>query len=161
MSRVKGGTVTHARHKKVLDAAKGYYGRRKNTFKTARRPSTRPTSTRPATARQRKRNFRALWIQRINAAVRSHDEALTYCALHQRPGAGRDRGRPQGAGRSGRARAGGVWRHRREGEGCARELELEEQFGTSRAPGGVATRRPGWRALCSFGDQGRRLSGAG
>ncbi len=78
MSRVKGGTVTHARHKKVIKAAKGYYGRRKSTFKVARQAVDKANQYATRDRKNRKRNFRALWIQRINAAVRSHDEALTY-----------------------------------------------------------------------------------
>ncbi len=78
MSRVKGGTTTHARHKKVIKAAKGYYGRRKNTFKVARQAVDKANQYATRDRKNRKRNFRALWIQRINAAVRSHDEALTY-----------------------------------------------------------------------------------
>lgn len=78
MSRVKGGTTTHARHKKVIKAAKGYYGRRKNTFKVARQAVDKANQYATRDRKQRKRNFRALWIQRINAAVRAHDEALTY-----------------------------------------------------------------------------------
>ncbi|MGH1426063.1 MAG: 50S ribosomal protein L20 [Pseudooceanicola sp.] len=78
MSRVKGGTTTHARHKKVLDQAKGYYGRRKSTFKVARQAVDKANQYATRDRKNRKRNFRALWIQRINAAVRAHDEALTY-----------------------------------------------------------------------------------
>ena len=78
MSRTKGGTVTHARHKKVLDAAKGYYGRRKSTFKVARQAVDKANQYATRDRKNRKRTFRALWIQRINAAVRAHDEALTY-----------------------------------------------------------------------------------
>ena len=78
MPRTKGGTVTHARHKKVLDQAKGYYGRRKSTFKVARQAVDKANQYATRDRKQRKRNFRALWIQRINAAVRAHDEALTY-----------------------------------------------------------------------------------
>ena len=78
MARVKGGTVTHARHKKVLKAAKGYYGRRKNAFRTATQAVDKANQYATRDRKTRKRNFRALWIQRINAAVRSHDEALTY-----------------------------------------------------------------------------------
>ncbi|EAU43823.1 MULTISPECIES: 50S ribosomal protein L20 [Salipiger] len=78
MARVKGGTVTHARHKKVLDQAKGYYGRRKNTFKVAAQAVDKANQYATRDRKNRKRNFRALWIQRINAAVRAHDEALTY-----------------------------------------------------------------------------------
>ena len=78
MSRTKGGTTTHARHKKVIKAAKGYYGRRKNAFRTATQAVDKANQYATRDRKQRKRNFRALWIQRINAAVRSHDEALTY-----------------------------------------------------------------------------------
>ncbi len=78
MARVKSGKVTHARHKKVIDAAKGYYGRRKNTFRTATQAVDKANQYATRDRKQRKRNFRALWIQRINAAVRAHDEALTY-----------------------------------------------------------------------------------
>ena len=78
MSRTKGGTVTHARHKRVVKAAKGYYGRRKSTFKVARQAVDKANQYATRDRKNRKRNFRALWIQRINAAVRAHDEALTY-----------------------------------------------------------------------------------
>ena len=78
MSRVKGGTVTHARHKKIVKAAKGYYGRRKNVFKVATQAVDKANQYATRDRKNRKRNFRALWIQRINAAVRAHDEALTY-----------------------------------------------------------------------------------
>ena len=78
MSRVKGGTTTHARHKKVIKAAKGYYGRRGNAFRTATQAVDKANQYATRDRKQRKRNFRALWIQRINAAVRAHDEALTY-----------------------------------------------------------------------------------
>ena len=76
MSRVKGGTVTHARHKKVIKAAKGYYGRRKSTFKVARQAVDKANQYATRDRKARKRNFRALWIQRINAAARR--EGLTY-----------------------------------------------------------------------------------
>ena len=78
MSRTKGGTVTHARHKKVLDQAKGYYGRRKSTFKVARQAVDKANQYATRDRKNRKRTFRALWIQRINAAVRAHDPSLTY-----------------------------------------------------------------------------------
>jgi len=78
MARVKGGTVTHARHKKVLDQAKGFYGARSRTFKVAAQAVDKANQYATRDRKNRKRNFRALWIQRINAAVRSHDEALTY-----------------------------------------------------------------------------------
>ncbi len=78
MSRVKGGTVTHARHKKVLKAAKGYYGLRSRTFRVATQAVDKANQYATRDRKTRKRNFRALWIQRINAAVREHDGALTY-----------------------------------------------------------------------------------
>ncbi len=78
MSRTKGGTVTHRRHKKVLDAAKGYYDRRSKTFKVARQAVDKANQYATRDRKVRKRNFRALWIQRINAAVRSFDESFTY-----------------------------------------------------------------------------------
>ncbi len=78
MSRVKGGTVTHARHKKVIKAAKGYYGRRGNAFRTATQAVDKANQYATRDRKNRKRNFRALWIQRINAAVRFHDAELTY-----------------------------------------------------------------------------------
>jgi len=78
MSRVKSGTVTHARHKKVIKAAKGYYGRRSTNFKTATQAVDKANQYATRDRKNRKRQFRALWIQRINAAVRAHDESLTY-----------------------------------------------------------------------------------
>ena len=78
MARVKGGTVTHARHKKITKAAKGYYGRRKNTFKTATQAVDKANQYATRDRKNRKRSFRALWIQRINAAVRLNDETMTY-----------------------------------------------------------------------------------
>ena len=78
MSRVKGGVVTHARHKKVIKAAKGYYGRRSTNYRTATQAVDKANQYATRDRKNRKRQFRALWIQRINAAVRSHDEALTY-----------------------------------------------------------------------------------
>ena len=78
MSRVKGGTVTHARHKKVLKAAKGYYGARSRNFKTATQAVDKANQYATRDRKARKRQFRSLWIQRINAAVRANDEALAY-----------------------------------------------------------------------------------
>jgi large subunit ribosomal protein L20 len=78
MSRTKGGTVTHRRHKKVLDAAKGYYGARSRNFRTATQAVDKANQYATRDRKARKRQFRALWIQRINAAVRSHDAELTY-----------------------------------------------------------------------------------
>ena len=72
MSRVKRGVTSHARHKKVLAKAKGYYGRRKNTIRVAKQAVTKAGQYAYRDRRTRKRNFRALWIQRINAASRMH-----------------------------------------------------------------------------------------
>ncbi|NRG16199.1 50S ribosomal protein L20 [Rhizobiales bacterium] len=76
MSRVKRGVTAHARHKKVLKAAKGYYGRRKNTIRVAKQAVEKAGQYAYRDRKARKRNFRSLWIQRINAAVREH--GLTY-----------------------------------------------------------------------------------
>ncbi len=76
MARVKGGVTAHARHKKVTKAAKGYYGRRKNTFRAANAAVEKAAKYSYRDRRVKKRNFRALWIQRINAGVREH--GLTY-----------------------------------------------------------------------------------
>ncbi|WP_316014872.1 50S ribosomal protein L20 [Roseobacter sp. HKCCA0434] len=78
MSRVKSGKVTHARHKKVIKAAKGYYGARSTNFRTATQAVDKAQQYATRDRKARKRNFRALWIQRINAGVRAHDEAMTY-----------------------------------------------------------------------------------
>jgi len=78
MSRVTSGKVTHARHKKVLTAAKGYYGRRSTTFKVAAQAVDKANQYATRDRKNRKRNFRALWIQRINAGCRAIDETLTY-----------------------------------------------------------------------------------
>ena len=79
MSRVKRGVTTHARHRKVIKKAKGYYGRRKNTFRVANQAVEKAGQYAYRDRRARKRNFRALWIQRINAAAREH--GLTYSRL--------------------------------------------------------------------------------
>ena len=76
MSRVKRGVTAHAKHKKVFKAAKGYYGRRKNTIRVARQAVEKAGQYAYRDRKVNKRNFRALWIQRINAAVRA--EGLTY-----------------------------------------------------------------------------------
>ena len=79
MSRVKRGVTSHARHKKVLSKAKGYYGRRKNTIKVAKQAVTKAGQYAYRDRRQRKRQFRALWITRINAQSRAN--GLTYSRL--------------------------------------------------------------------------------
>jgi len=76
MARVKGGVTAHARHKKITKAAKGYYGRRKNAFRTANQAVEKAGQYAYRDRRVKKRTFRALWIQRINAGVRA--EGLTY-----------------------------------------------------------------------------------
>ena len=76
MSRVKRGVTSHAKHKKVLKQAKGFYGRRKNTIRTAKAAVDRSKQYAYRDRKVNKRNFRALWIQRINAAARL--EGFTY-----------------------------------------------------------------------------------
>ena len=76
MARIKRGTTTKARHKRILEAAKGYYGRRKNTIRIARQAVEKAGQYAYRDRKVKKRSFRALWIQRINAAVRA--EGLTY-----------------------------------------------------------------------------------
>ena len=76
MARVKRGVTAHAKHKKVLKAAKGYYGRRKNTIRVAKQAVEKALQYQFRDRKRKKRTFRALWIQRINAAVREH--GLTY-----------------------------------------------------------------------------------
>ncbi|SDW78425.1 LSU ribosomal protein L20P [Albimonas donghaensis] len=78
MSRVKRGVTAHARHKKVRDAAKGYYGRRKNVFRVAAQAVDKAEEYATRDRKRRKRSFRALWIQRINASVRAIDAEFTY-----------------------------------------------------------------------------------
>ena len=78
MSRVKSGKVTHARHRKVIKAASGYYAARSTNFRTATQAVDKANQYATRDRKTRKRNFRALWIQRINAAVRAIDESLTY-----------------------------------------------------------------------------------
>jgi large subunit ribosomal protein L20 len=70
MARVKRGVTSHARHKKTLKAAKGYYGRRKNTIRIAKQAVEKANQYAYRDRKRRKRTFRALWIQRLNAAVR-------------------------------------------------------------------------------------------
>ncbi|MBN8553207.1 MAG: 50S ribosomal protein L20 [Caulobacterales bacterium] len=76
MARVTRGVTSHARHKKVLEQAKGFYGRRKNTIRAAKAAVDRAGQYAYRDRRNKKRNFRALWIQRINAAAREH--GMTY-----------------------------------------------------------------------------------
>ncbi|MEO8240808.1 MAG: 50S ribosomal protein L20 [bacterium] len=81
MSRVKSGVVTHARHRKVIKKAAGYYAARSTNFKTATQAVDKAQQYATRDRKARKRNFRALWIARINAAVRLYDPAFTYSRL--------------------------------------------------------------------------------
>ncbi|HET6466827.1 MAG TPA: 50S ribosomal protein L20 [Geminicoccaceae bacterium] len=76
MARIKRGTTSHARHKKVLEQVKGHRGRRSTTIKVARQSMEKALQYAYRDRRNRKRDFRALWIQRINAAARAG--GLTY-----------------------------------------------------------------------------------
>ena len=78
MSRSRNKVPAHARHKKVIKAAKGYYGRRKNTFRTANAAVQKAAQYAYVGRKQKKRTFRSLWIQRLNAAVRELDSEMTY-----------------------------------------------------------------------------------
>src|SRR3954451_14740213 len=79
MARVKRGVTSHAKHKKVLEQAKGFYGRRKNTIRTAKAAVDKAGQYAYRDRKVRKRNFRSLWIQRINAAGRT--EGMTYASF--------------------------------------------------------------------------------
>ena len=81
MSRVKSGVVTHARHRKVIKAAKGYYAARSTNFRTATQAVDKANQYATRDRKAKKRSFRALWIARINAAARLFDPALTYSRL--------------------------------------------------------------------------------
>ena len=76
MARVKRGVTAHAKHKKVLKAAKGYYGRRKNTIRVAKQAVEKALQYQFRDRKAKKGDFRKLWIQRINAAARQ--EGMTY-----------------------------------------------------------------------------------
>src|SRR3970040_830453 len=86
MSRVKRGVTSHARHRKVLKQAKGYYGRRKKNIRVAKQAVEKAGQYAYRDRKVRKRTFRALWIQRINAAARLH--GLTYGRFIDRLGMG-------------------------------------------------------------------------
>ena len=79
MPRVKRGVTAHAKHKKVLEQAKGYKGRRKNVYRVAKQAVIKAGQYAYRDRRQRKRQFRALWIVRINAAARMH--GMSYSRL--------------------------------------------------------------------------------
>lgn len=79
MARVKRGVTAHAKHKKVLKAAKGFRGRRKNTIRAASQAVDKSMQYATRDRRAKKRNFRSLWVQRVNAAAR--ENGLTYSRL--------------------------------------------------------------------------------
>src|SRR6201995_4052815 len=79
MARVKRGVTAHAKHKKVLEQAKGFYGRRKNTIRTAKPAVDKAGQYAYRDRKVRKRQFRSLWIQRINAAAWT--EGMTYASF--------------------------------------------------------------------------------
>ncbi len=119
MARVKRGVTTRAKHKRILDSAKGYYGRRKNTIRIARQAVEKAGQYAYRDRKVKKRSFRALWIQRINAAVRA--EGLTYGQFIHALNLAGVTPRPQGPRRHRDARGRGVQRDHRPGEGRAGE----------------------------------------
>ena len=114
MARVKRGVIAGARHKKILKKAKGYYNARRKVFRAAKQAVIKAGQYAYRDRKTNKRNFRSLWITRINAAARVH--GLSYSKLIAGLQPGRARDRPQGAGRHRDARSGGVRRDRAEGE---------------------------------------------
>ena len=137
MARVKRGVTTRAKHKRILDNAKGYYGRRKNTIRIARQAVEKAGQYAYRDRKVKKRSFRALWIQRINAAVRAGGPDLR--PVHPRAQARRHQSRSQGARRHRDARRRGFQRDHRPGQGRAGEegglghLRHEQR----RAPGAI------------------------
>ena len=152
MARVKRGVTAHAKHKKVLEQAKGYYGRRKNTIRIAKQAVEKANQYAYRDRKNRKRNFRALWIQRINAAARGL--GLTYGRLIDGLEPRRDRGGPKGALRSRHPRAGGLRGAGRAGEGRAR-LPEGEDAGRVRQGGRREDRRNDGARSPDLADEGR------
>src|SRR5579872_2329360 len=132
MSRVKRGVTSHAKHKKVYKAAKGFYGRRKNTIRAAKPAVEKAAQYAFRDRKRKKRTFRALWIQRLNGrpSVR-HDLQRVY----QRPVQVGHHGRPQGALGSRDQRAGCIPGDCREGQGRARGLSCKLARQRSSWPG--------------------------
>ncbi len=97
MARVKRGVTTHARHKKVLEQSKGFVGRSSTNYRIALERLEKSLQYAYRDRRVKKREFRGLWIQRINAAVREHRADLQ--PVHRRAAQGRHRDGPQGPGR--------------------------------------------------------------
>ncbi len=115
MARVKRGVVAGRRHKKVLKKAKGYYNARRKVYRVAKQAVIKAGQYAYVGRRLKKRDYRALWIQRINAAARGF--GLSYSRfIAGRPGR-RHRDRPQGARRPRGARHRRIWRDRGESEG--------------------------------------------
>ncbi len=83
MSRVKRGVTKHARHQKILKAAKGYYGARRKLFGVALQAVEKASAYAYRDRRVNKRNFRSLWIQRINAGVRQFRKVLSELAVNE------------------------------------------------------------------------------
>jgi large subunit ribosomal protein L20 len=86
MARVKRGVTAHAKHKKVFKAAKGYYGRRKNTIRIAKQAVEKANQYAFRDRKNKKRTFRALWIQRLNAAVRFQRACSRFISSLNRAG---------------------------------------------------------------------------
>ena len=126
MARIKRGVTTRAKHKRILDNAKGYYGRRKNTIRIARQAVEKAGQYAYRDRKVKKRSFRALWIQRINAAVRA--EGLTYGQFIHALKLAEHRPRPEGPGRHRDARGRSVQRDHRAGEGGAAEGSRESRL---------------------------------
>ena len=83
MTRARNTVASRQRRRKVLDQAKGYSGRRKNTYRTARQAVMKSMEYQTRDRKVRKRNFRSLWIQRLNAAARERDPTVTYASFVQ------------------------------------------------------------------------------
>ncbi len=133
MPRVKRGVTARARHKKVLDQAKGYRGRRSSVFRIAKEAVMKAGQYQYRDRRQKKREFRRLWIARINAAVR--ELGMTYSTFINGLTTRQHRHRPQGAGRSGRIRQGGVYENRGAGQSLSGLIEsAKTEGGANRLP---------------------------
>ncbi len=135
MARVKRGVTTHARHKKVLDQSKGFVGRSSTNYRIALERLEKSLRYAYRDRRDKKREFRALWIQRINAAVREH--GLTYSQFIFGLKQAEDRAGPQGAGRHRLRRRRDLRGYREAGSGRPRSRARQRRRLTSRpATGG-------------------------
>ena len=129
MARVKRGVTAGRRHKKVLGKAKGYYNARRKVYRAAKQAVIKAGQYAYRDRRAKKREFRALWIARINAARASTAVLQPH---HQRPEQGRTRDRPQDARGSRRARCRGFWRDRAAGEDRSRHRLNRGDLGRER-----------------------------